>query len=52
MNPMNVLGGILRKGPKCFVCGKTCDETDRNNDGSYAHRNCLITTSSRPRPRA
>jgi hypothetical protein len=32
----------------CLVCGKECAHTDRNSDGTYAHRDCLYTVSTRP----
>lgn len=32
----------------CIVCGKSCDVGDRNSDGTYAHRECLYKTMTRP----
>lgn len=33
----------------CFICRKPCSETDRNNDGTYAHDDCLRKTQTYPR---
>jgi hypothetical protein len=26
---------------RCIVCGKRCEPSDKNTDGTYAHRSCL-----------
>ena len=37
--------------PKCLICGKPCEKSDRNTDGTYAHRECLYAHMTRPLPR-
>lgn len=37
--------------PLCLVCGKPCESFDRNNDGTYAHRECLYAHMTRPIPK-
>jgi hypothetical protein len=37
--------------PKCFICGKACELSDRNVDKTYAHRDCLYAHQTIPLPR-
>lgn len=34
----------------CLVCGKPCEPSDRNTDGTYAHRECLYANQTTKRP--
>lgn len=35
----------------CLICGKPCLPSDRNSDGTYAHRECLYAHSMKWIPR-
>ena len=37
--------------PKCLVCAKACEPSDRNVDGTYAHRECLYATMTKIIPK-
>lgn len=34
--------------PLCSICGKVCEMSDRNTDGTYAHSACLMVNMTRP----
>ncbi len=36
------------KQAACLVCGKPCQASDRNQDGTYAHAGCLRQVQVRP----
>ena len=39
---------MARIKPKCLVCAKPCELSDRNVDGTYAHRECLYANMTYP----
>ena len=37
--------------PKCFICKKPCELSDRNVDKTYAHTDCLRANMTAPIPK-